>query len=242
MMYAKFRKLFPMVWAAICVALFSSAATAGPPFVTDDPQPTDYHKWEVYNFAGGSREGGVTSLDTGFDFNYGGFKDVQLTAVFPMHTETGAPLDAGDVQLAAKFKFLHQGERHFGLDVTFFPRVFVPTGRGSRYTQILLPLWVQRDIGKWQIFGGGGYTLNPGPGNRDYWVQGLVINRQVTKGFQLGVEEYHQGPGAIGDRPITGVNLGTTIHVKGPFSLLGAFGQGVNRPQTIFYTALKLDL
>ncbi len=227
--------------SALCAALVSSAAYAGPPFVTDDPEPTDYHKWEIYNFAGGSREGGITSLDTGIDINYGGFQDVQLTAVLPLHTETGAPLDTGDVELAAKLKFLHQGEKGFGVDVTFFPRVFVPTGRGSRYAQILLPLWLQRDVGKWQIFGGGGYTLNPGPGNRDYIVQGVVVNRQVAKGFQLGVEEYFHGPTAVGDRPLVGANIGTLIHLKGPFSLLGSFGQGLNRPQTIFYSSIKLD-
>jgi len=228
--------------AALCAALVSSAAYAGPPFVTDDPEPTDLHKWEIYNFAGGGHDSGVTSLDTGIDLNYGAAKDVQLTAVFPLHTETGAPLDAGTIELAAKDKFLHQGKGNFGLDVTFFPRVFLPTARGARYAQVLLPVWVQRDFGKWQIFGGGGYTLNPGPGNRDYWIQGVVLTREVRKGFQLGLEEYAQGRSAVDARAVTGVNLGTTIHIKGPYSLLASFGQGLNRPQTIFYTSLKLDL
>lgn len=224
------------------IALVPTAVFAGPPFVTDDPEPTDYHKWEVYNFVGGGRENGVTSLDTGVDLNYGGFKDVQLTAVLPLHTETGAQLDTGDVELAAKFKFLHQGKGNFGLDVTFFPRVFLPTGRGSRHVQLLLPVWMQRDFGKWQVFGGGGYTLNPGPGNRDYVVQGVVVTREVRKGFQLGLEEYYQGRTQDGERPIIGGNLGASVHIKGPFSLLGSFGQGLNRPQTRFYFALKLDL
>lgn len=230
------------LFAGLLAALLTNAAVAGPPFVTDDPEPTDYHKWEIYNFAGGGREGGITSLDTGLDLNYGGFKDVQLTAVFPLHTETGAPLDTGDVELAAKFKFLHQGEKAFGVAVTFFPRVFLPTGRGSRYAQILLPIWAQRDFGKWSSVFGGGYTINPGPGNRDYIVQGVVLTRQVRKGFQLGLEQYYQGRMQDGARPTLGVNVGTTIHIKGPFSLLGSFGQGLNRPQTIFYTSLKLDL
>jgi hypothetical protein len=29
--------------------------------------------------------------------------------------------------------------------------------------------------------------------------------------------------------------------LAGPYSLLASFGQGLNRPQTIAYTALKLD-
>lgn len=228
--------------AVLSATVLASTAYAGPPFVTDDPEPTDYHKWEIYNFAGGGCDMGVTSLDTGLDFNYGGFKDVQLTAVLPLHTETGAPLDTGDVELAFKYKFLHQGEGRSGIDVTFFPRVFLPTGRGSRYAQILLPIWAQRDFGKWSVFGGGGYTINPGPNNRDYLIQGVVLTHEVQKGFQLGLEEYYQGRTNDDSRPVVGVNLGATIHIKGPFSLLGSFGQGLNRPQTIFYTSLKLDL
>lgn len=217
------------------------AAWAGPPYVTDDPEPTDYHKWEIYNFAGFSREGGVSGLDTGIDLNYGGFKDVQLTAVLPLHTETGQPLDVGDVQLAFKLKVLHQKPDTASLDVTLFPRVFLPTGRGSRHAQVLLPVWVQRDFGKWSVFGGGGYTINPGAGNRDYWLQGVVVTREVRHGWQMGLEYYGQGSAEIGGRRIDGLNVGTTIHLKGPYSLLASFGQGLNRPQTIGYTALKLD-
>ena len=231
---------------ALCALLLARAAYAGPPFVTDDPEPTDYHKWEIYNFVGGARDGGVTGADMGLDFNYGGFKDVQLTAVFPLHTESGAPLDTGNIQLAAKFKFLHQGAGRTGLDVTFFPRAFLPTGRGSRYAQILLPIWAERDFGPWSIFGGGGYTLNQGRGNKDYVVQGIVVTREVAKGFQLGLEQFYQGRTAYnGDysaRPVLGANLGTTIHIRGPFSVLASFGQGLNRKQSIFYTSLKLDL
>ncbi|WP_295636115.1 hypothetical protein [Novosphingobium sp.] len=226
---------------AAAAALWSTPAYAGPPFVTDDPEPTDYHKWEIYNFVGGSREGGVTSADMGLDLNYGAVKDVQLTMVLPLHVETGAPLDTGDIQLAAKFKLLHQKADTASVDLTFFPRVFVPTGRGSRHAQLLLPIWVQRDFGKTTVFGGGGYTINPGAGNRDFWVQGVVVTREVRKGFQVGVEYYGQGPGAIGDRRIDGVNFGALIHLSGPYSLIGSFGQGLNRRQTTFYTALKLD-
>ena len=227
---------------ALLATGIATPALAGPPFVTDDPEPTDLHKWEIYNFALGTIENGTAAADMGVDLNYGGFKDVQLTAVLPLHVETGAPLDTGDVELAAKFKFLHQRPGTPSLDVTFFPRVFLPTGRGSRHTQLLLPVWAERDWGKWSLFGGGGYTINPGAGNRDYAIWGGVLNRQMRSGWQLGLEYYGQGPATLGDHPTHGLNLGTTIHLHGPFSLLGSFGQGLNRRQTIFYTALKLDL
>ena len=229
--------------ALIGAGVFAPApALAGPPFVTDDPEPTDLHHWEIYNFASGGRDEGVTSLDAGVDLNYGAARDVQLTATLPLHTETAEPLDAGDVELAVKYKFLHQREGALSADVSLFPRVFLPTGRGSRRAQLLLPLWAQRDFGKWSVFGGGGYTLNPGPGQRDYWQQGFAVTRQLRPGWQLGVEYYGQGRVSADDRPVQGVNLGTIIHLHGPFSLLASAGQGLSRRQTIFYAALKLDL
>jgi hypothetical protein len=69
----------------------------------------------------------------------------------------------------------------------------------------------------------------------------VVVTRQVRDGFQLGLEYYGQGATADGERRVDGINLGAVIHLAGPYSLLASFGQGLNRPQTIAYTALKLD-
>lgn len=226
--------------AALIALAAPGVALAGPPFVTDDPEPTDLHKWEVYNFAAGTREGGETSTDIGADLNYGAAKDLQLTLSLPFAKDPGSARAIGDIEVAAKYKFLHQSG---GLaDVAFFPRAYLPTGRGSTRTRLLLPLWAQRDWGKWSLFGGGGYVLNPGAGQRNYWQHGAVLARQMRPGFQLGLEYYGAGPSALGERAVHGVNLGTVIHLAGPFSLLGSVGQGLNRQQTIFYTALKLDM
>jgi hypothetical protein len=84
--------------------------------------------------------------------------------------------------------------------------------------------------------------LNPGVGQRDYWLQGAVLNREMRKGWQLGLEYYGQGRPSRDERAVHGLNLGTVIHLQGPFSLLGSVGQGLNRKQTIFYSSLKLDL
>lgn len=236
---------FPRVLAAMAGALalaLPTSALAGPPYVTDDPEPTDPGHWEIYNFASGSHDEDGASLDTGVDLNYGAARDLQLTATLPLHRETGQPLDVGNVELAIKYKLLHQHEGTASLDLSVFPRVFLPTGRGEQRAQLLLPVWAQRDFGKWSLFAGGGYTLNPGAGNRDYWQQGFAVTRDVRPGFQLGLEYYGQGRTSVDDRPVHGLNLGTIIHIHGPFSLLGSFGQVLSRKQTIFYTALKLDL
>ncbi len=231
-------KFFVGLWA-VAVA---TPAWAGPPYVTDDPEPTDLHKWEIYNFVVGARDDGITAADFGFDINYGGFKDVQLTTTLALHSESGAPVTVDDAELAVKYKFLHHDPHGLAPDISVFPRVSLPTGPGSRYAQFLVPVWLQKDFGATSVFGGGGYTFNPGPGNRDYAIWGAVLTQQLRPGFQLGVEYAGQGRAGTDVPPLHVLNLGTVIHIKGPYSLLGSFGQGVNRKQTIFYTSLKLDL
>lgn len=48
---------------AAALALMSAAPVwAGPPYITDDPVPTDTGHWEIYGFAAG--EGRASDLDT----------------------------------------------------------------------------------------------------------------------------------------------------------------------------------
>ena len=54
---------FSAVFVIACVA--STAAVAGPPFLTDDPQPTDTGHWEIYNFVQGAHT--QRDIDTLFE-------------------------------------------------------------------------------------------------------------------------------------------------------------------------------
>ena len=44
----------------------SSPASAGPPFITDDPEPTDYQHWELYVFSQGTHAMGEQRRSTTF--------------------------------------------------------------------------------------------------------------------------------------------------------------------------------
>jgi len=46
------------LWAAV---LIPSAANAGPPFRTDDPEPVEYQHYEFYTFTTGTHISGDTS-------------------------------------------------------------------------------------------------------------------------------------------------------------------------------------
>ena len=53
--------------------LLLSSASAGPPFITDDPEPVDYLHWELYTFSLGTHAMRDTSgVAPSCDCNYGG--------------------------------------------------------------------------------------------------------------------------------------------------------------------------
>lgn len=75
-------------------------------------------------------------------------------------TTLGETIGAGVVELAAKYKLLHQRKGSWTPDVAVFPRLFLPTADArfaSTRLNMLLPFWAQKDFGPWSVFGGGGY-------------------------------------------------------------------------------------
>ncbi len=222
---------------------------AGPPFVSDDPEPTDAGHWEIYNFADGTEGGGVVTGQAGLDLNYGAAKDLQLTATLPAAFTLGDQrrIGTGDAELAAKYRFLHQTDGGAIPDVAFFPRVFVPSANhyfGTGHTNLLLPLWAEKDSGPWSLFGGGGYMINPGPRQRNFWISGLVCERAVSNRLNVGLEIYNQTADTIDTKPFAGLNLGITYKKSDHWSLLVSGGPGIENAREgryAFYLALKAD-
>lgn len=242
----------PALALAVCLAaLAATPAFAGPPYITDDPEPTERGHWEIYSFAAGTHVEGATSGEAGLDLNYGGAKDLQLTLVIPAAFDRAngeTHVGMGVVEAAAKLKILHQDETGWRPDVAIFPRLFLPTAPArfaSRHANLLLPIWAGKDFGPWAVFGGGGYQLNPGAGNRDFWTGGLAVTRQVNKRLNLGAEITHRSRDAENGRDFTGANLGVIYKLTDHWSLLASGGPGLQNARTegryTFYVSLKAD-
>jgi hypothetical protein len=216
--------------ALLCAALLlPEAALAGPPFLTDDPEPTETGHWEIYGplfEAEGSGEDFEGVL--GAEINYGPAKDVQVTVGLVgayTHDSSGWRWGAGDLEASVKYRFYNDEES--GLQIAVFPGVTLPTaseGMGSDHVTALLPIWAQKDLGKWSIFGGGGYAINPGAGNRDYWTGGIALTRHFGDRLLLGVEADRQGADTIGGRASTQLGLGAIYDFPGPLRLLASGG------------------
>lgn len=214
--------------AAVALIL-PTAAFAGPPFMTDDPEPTETGHWEIYGplveIEGRGEDFGG---ETGVEINYGAAPDLQITVGLPIgfeHDNAGWRSGTGDLELSAKYRFFHDDDA--GLSVAVFPGLTLPTasnGMGNGRVTALLPIWLQKDSGNWSLFGGGGYAINPGAGNCDYWTRGVAVTRQMDDRLLLGVEADRQGPDGIGARATTSVGVGVIYQLKAPFRILASGG------------------
>ena len=234
--------------AALAFLCAASPAIAGPPYQTDDPEPTDLGKWEIYSFVDFDGRHGDLDGEGGFDLNYGAAEGRQLTATLPLafgHApETGWSGGRGNVEIAGKYRFVDDKDR--GWQVAAFPRVILPTAAkhlGGDRARLLLPVWAQKDFGKTSVFGGGGYEINPGTGNRNFWQAGVAVTRDLTDKLQMGAEVSAQSADRRGGKGSTGVDAGMIDKLGGPCSLLVAGGPSFSGGQTGYrgYVAIGLN-
>jgi hypothetical protein len=132
---------------------------------------------------------------------------------------------AGDIGASVKYQFYR--DKSAGFSIAVFPAVTLPTasnGMGAGRVTAFLPVWAQKDAGPWSVFGGGGYAINPGSGNRDYWTGGVAVTREVTKRLLLGTEIDRQGADTVGGRASTSAGMGAIVDLKGPLRLLASGG------------------
>ena len=68
----------------------TSAANAGPPYLTDDPETPPLHRWEAVLFTMGTiADGAATGALPAIEFNYGGFEATQLHIKVPIGFQAG---------------------------------------------------------------------------------------------------------------------------------------------------------
>ena len=225
-------------WARVLVlaaGLLPGAARAGPPFVTDDPEPVEHRHWELYLASQNElTHDQATGTCPHMEINYGAVPNLQLHLIVPLaySRPSGGPtvLGAGDVELGAKLRFVQ--ERPRVPMVGTFPQLELPVGSesqglGTGHWHALLPLWLQKSRGPWLTYGGGGYWLNPGNGNRNYWLAGWLVQRALSARAALGTEIFAATPDRIGGRGSVRFNLGSVLDLTGHHHILLSAGHSL---------------
>ena len=119
-------------WIALAFAGATAVpAPAGPPYLNNDPAPTDTRGWEIYLFSTGEGRRADVDADAGVEFNYGPVADVQVSATLPLsfsHSRgEGWDSGTGHVELGLKYRFFNDKRSHFS--AAFFPKAILPTSR-----------------------------------------------------------------------------------------------------------------
>jgi hypothetical protein len=216
-----------------------SAAVAGPPYATDDPEPVEYRHWEAYLASqnvfssGGAWEGTAPMAEV----NYGALPNVHVHLIAPLaydHPTGGSTrYGYGDTELGVKWRFVQEGE--WVPMVGTFPIVELPTGSapnglGTGYTRIFLNLWLQKSFGPWTTYGGGGYWVNPGSGNRNYWFFGWQGQCRLGEVLTVGAEIFHTSAAEVGGSGETRFNVGLVADLSDVHHLLFSAGTLLGAP------------
>ncbi len=224
--------------AAAC-ALLETVANAGPPFLTDDPEPVALGHYEFYTFTLGSgAKTGTFAFLPAFEANYGVIPNGQVHIIAPLAigiTASGPDnYGYGDTELGFKYRFIDEEKEGSRPQVGVYPLLEQPTGNeshglGAGHLRAFLPVWIQKSFGDWTTYGGGGYWFNQDNqlGDKDYWFFGWLLQRKVTDKLTIGGEIFHQTSPNIAVPDMTGFNIGAIYDFDEHNHLLASAGRGL---------------
>lgn len=221
--------------ALASLALLPCIVEAGPPFRTDDPGVVEQGHFELLPFYSQTLTGsGRVGALPGLEFHYGALPHVEVDLVVQaaFSTPPGAATQRGfgDTEIDIKYQFVQESDTSPAIG--FVPNFIFPTGNASRGlgnggSQIFLPLWAMKTWDRFTTYGGGGYLINNGVGNRNDWFFGWVAQYQLSEQWSLGGEIFHSTPPIVTQGSSTGITLGAIYQIDTRSQLLLSIGKGV---------------
>ncbi len=235
----------------LLTALLAASLRAGPPFLTDDPEPVAFHHMELYGSWMGSRtaDGASGSLPLE-EFNLGILPETQFHIVAPLAYAQPSGQHAtrgyGDTEVGFKVRLLR--ETDWLPQIGIFPLVELPTGSASRglgagHTQVYLPVWIQKSWGPWTTYGGIGWWRNPGDGQRNWRYLGWLLQRDLSAQLTLGAELYRQTASTVDGRASDGYTLGAIVNLSDRDHILVSAGRNLTGDrETHLYLGYQMTL
>jgi Putative MetA-pathway of phenol degradation len=225
----------------------SQAVMAGPPFMTDDPEPVELKHSEFYIFSTYDKtKDGKEATIPAFEYNYGPLPDTQLHIVVPFvrsgPNDASSEYGLGDIEVGVKYRFLQETET--SPQVGIFPMAELPTGDdkkglGNGKTWWRLPVWVQKSWGDWKTYGGGGYVINNAAGQKSYPFAGWLLQNDINEKLTLGGEVFGRSKDTDDGKSTTLLNFGGLYKFTPDFNLLFSAGHSVSgENHTIAYLGL----
>ena len=238
-----------LISALLWFVLFNEIM-AGPPFYTDDPEPVEFHHWEYYLsslslFQSYGNKGTLPHVEV----NYGIIENTQIHVLIPYNYSKAFPgrmqMGYANTEVGIKFRFVQ--ETSIIPQIGVFPLAEVPTLKNATFgngkTQLYLPLWFQKSMGKFTTYAGAGYWLNPGTGNKNWIFCGWEGQYDFSKAFTLGAEVFHQTPDNEMDPATTFVNAGGYVNFSDNIHFLFSAGRSLQKtPEVSLYLGVQLTI
>jgi hypothetical protein len=220
-------RFFPLFFLA------AISAWAGPPFLTDDPEPVEYHHWEFYvaSIMAGDHTG-LSGTAPHVEINFGAFPETQLHAIVPMAfsaRKTGASFyGPGDIESGVKYRIVKESSRMPQIGV--FPLVEIPVGNtekqlGAGNVQIFLPLWLQKSWDPWTTYGGFGYLVDLAKNPANSWFVGWEAQRDLSKFITVGAEIFDRVVPSSRSDDETGFTIGGIVNFSDNHHFLFSWGR-----------------
>jgi Putative MetA-pathway of phenol degradation len=226
-------KIWPALIGIGCLVATGSTR-AGPPFVTDDPEPPPPGGWEINVPFILERTPGLTEMDAPlFDLNYG-LPDIQLKLEIPIkvvHEDSnGTAAGAGDLLIGVKWRFFDSetSQVQFGI----YPQLLAPSGDHARglgegQPAFVFPVVAQKSWDKWTLYGNVGFWWRTAAETRNYVYAGAVLEREINERLELGVELFGNSPKERGRRSDVAFNIGGTWKLHEHVNLLFSGGRDI---------------
>ena len=213
------------------------SAWGGIPFVTDDPDTPDKGHFEINMAIQATHNSeGTSGVFPSLEVNYGVFDNLEAHFEVPIafnrasagNTSSGI----GDVEVGFKYRFVEADNYGWRPAVAFAPTIAIRTGDeghglGSGRTHGFLPIWISEEFQRWTVFGGGGYTINPGPNNKNFWFAGLGATYEISPEITVGAEVYRLTAGTTEGTNSTGFNVGGVYNLSDRHHLLFSIGRNI---------------
>jgi len=235
----KFNKRSVFLFVLMCF-LNIQKGFAGPPFGTDDPETVAFRHWEYYISSINTYQLGVWSgTSPHFELNYGLVPNVQVHLLLPVNynytRHEGSRFGYADTEFGIKYRFVQETES--SPQIGTFPIIEIPTiknnGFSSGKTKIYLPVWAQKSWGKLTTYGGAGYWINPGAGNKNWIFSGWEIQYDISPALTLGGELYYHSADTGNSKSGTGFNLGGSVNPSTKFHIIFSFGHSITNTHTV---------
>ncbi len=218
------------------ITISTFVAWAGAPFISDDPETVGALHWEIDVASQMLKDKfGMSGTVPQVEVNYGLLPDMDLHTVVPLSyvspNEGSTSFGVGDIELGAKYRFVQESNR-FPMVATF-PLAEIPTGDhkralGSGHVRAFIPLWLQKSWEGWTTSGGGGYWIYPGSENKNYWLIGWVVQRDLSKKITLGTELLYTTSQARKAGSHMGFNAGGSFNFSEEHHLLFSAGRDMH--------------